>query len=132
MVKTIVNGFLIADADIHVLEGGNRIANLAISARSENPKASKAAPHERQIWNVSVYLTTQNKLGDYLKKGTNVLVSGKQWVEVYKEKNYVKISAAASDIELLPKGEKKPAGKAAEGSAEEVPEENWGGEGEGK
>ncbi len=126
MAKIQFHGFLIEDPKFHVMDNGSKIANIVVSAKSEHPDARKKTPAERQLWDVSVFLTAQNKLGDYLKKGTNVSVWGAVYKDTYKEKTYVKIRANAGDVELLPSG-RKPEGTKPAAPSEAPVEDDWDG-----
>jgi single-strand DNA-binding protein len=84
MIKTDVIGFLGQDANLNNVNGKN-VINFSI-AHTEKFKDAQGVAREKTIWVAAAYWTDKTGIAPYLKKGTQVFVSGQPEVGVYQDR----------------------------------------------
>lgn len=103
MLQATIIGYLGADAAIKQINDKDTLTfSVATTKKTTNTKGEK---EDVTTWvSVSRAMSAESKLGEYLKKGTQVYVSGSLSVSIYennnKERN-ISINLFAQQIELL-------------------------------
>jgi len=75
--RAVVCGYIGRDAEMRYTQGGTAVANFSL-ATSEKFKGRDGEDREETEWhNIVVWGKTAEAIGEYLKKGRQVLVEGK-------------------------------------------------------
>jgi len=72
MIRVNAVGYVIGDKRVTETEKGCFV-NFAISCKSEKPKADMK---DTQLWDAEIFCREGSKLPDFIKKGTQVAISG--------------------------------------------------------
>ena len=87
MNKVILIGNLGADPEVRYLQNGNAVANLKV-ATSEKWKTKEGEKKEQTDWhNVSVFGKLAEIAGQYLTKGSKVMIEGKMKTRKWQDKD---------------------------------------------
>ena len=104
--QIIILGNLGKDAEVKTLENGTNVItfNVAVTERWNDKQGN---PQERTDWFIVDYFTMGNKLAQYLKKGTSVMVAGRMVSREYEKDGQKRTawSVRADNLQLL--GSKK-------------------------
>ena len=100
--QIIILGNLGKDAEVKTLENGTNVitVNVAVTERWNNKEGN---PQERTDWFTVDYFTMSNKLAQYLKKGTSVMVAGRMVSREYEKDGQKRTawSVRADNLQLL-------------------------------
>lgn len=84
MIKTDVIGHLGMDANLNNVNGKN-VINFSI-AHTEKFKDNQGVAREKTLWISAAYWTDKTGIAPYLKKGTQVFVTGQPEIGMYQDK----------------------------------------------
>lgn len=87
--KALVAGYLGKDPELRYLGNGEAVANLSV-ATSESWKDKHGEKQEKTEWHrVTLYRKTAEVAGEYLKKGSQVLIEGRLETRKWTDKSGV-------------------------------------------
>lgn len=112
MNLVVLRGNLGADAEVKQGEGCVIVTfRLAVTERGFKTKDGRDVPERTDWFNIVVYAGLGTKLGDHLKRGTNVLIRGKLREHQYPDntgmtRTLTQVIVEGKDVELIgqPKG----------------------------
>lgn len=94
-----ITGFLVNDAKVKVMNNGDKMLTFGVSAY--NVSANKDAKYKTTIYDVSLFVKSDNTIEQYLKAKSKVLVAGNAGVHEYNGKSYNTIRAQVGNVELI-------------------------------
>jgi single-strand DNA-binding protein len=120
-----IGGYLTRDPEIRYVPSGAAVANFSIALNETYTKKNGEKVDKVVFVDVTAWEKTAELVGEYLSKGSGVVIVGKLTMEEWDDKNgggkRTKITVTANEVKFLPRG-----GDSSEGGG------GRGGRGEGR
>jgi single-strand DNA-binding protein len=132
--QVIVVGNIVADPEVRQTRGGTAVCNLRLAINERYKTNAGEVKNNTLFIDVTTFGTTAENVGNYCKKGSQIMVIGKlsedKWTdkETGKERKITKINALS--VQFMPSGNKAASTTAPAPEAEEAPAATGGGEDE--
>jgi single-strand DNA-binding protein len=122
--QVIVVGNIVADPEVRQTRGGTAVCNLRLAINERYKTNAGEVKNNTLFIDVTTFGTTAENVGNYCKKGSQIMVIGKlsedKWTdkETGKERKITKINALS--VQFMPSGNKSTAAP-AEGEESSAP-----------
>ena len=129
--QVIAVGNIVADPEVRQTRGGTAVCNIRLAV-NERFKTNGEVKNNTIFIDVTTFGTTAENVGNYCKKGSQIMVIGKlsedKWTdkETGKERKVVKINAL--NVQFMPTGNKAASTTTPAQETEEAPAAAGGGE----
>ena len=108
--RVILVGHLTRDPEIKTLESGTTVANFGLAVNEHYRDKNGDKKESTTFVDIEVWRRQAENCGEYLSKGSAVLIDGKlkldQWQNSEGQKRS-KLKVTAMSVQFLPKGEKR-------------------------
>jgi single-strand DNA-binding protein len=103
-----IGGYLTRDPEIRYIPSGDAVANFSIALNESYTKKGGEKVEKVVFVDVTAWSKTAELVGEYLSKGSGVVIIGKLTMEEWDDKNTgkkrTKLVVTANEVKFLPRG----------------------------